>query len=101
MDNKVTYEAIFHVDAGKAVSCIGDLVNSVNDHLSKNGYDEKLKIHTPITIEVFVNRELTEEEQYKMKTVLESQMIQNMPEYDIRLVSFRRKSGNALQSVTQ
>ena len=101
MENKYVYIALFHVDAGKAVKVIGDLVNSVNDQLSMCGYDEKLKIHSSIPVEVTVNRELTEEEQYKMKTIMEAHMIKSMPEYDIRLVSFRRQSGNALQSVSQ
>lgn len=42
----------------------------------------------------------TESEQHKMKTILAAQMIEAMPKYDIRLVDFRRKSGNVSQSVS-
>lgn len=95
------YEAIFRINMGKAIPAVGDLLNRINTHLSTDGYDEQLECHADIfTIEATVNRELTEEDKYKMKTILAAQVIEHMPNYDIRLVEFRRKSGNVLQSVS-
>lgn len=99
---KIQYEASFRINVGKAVPAVGDLIDRINAHLSADGYDERLQCNAPIgSIDVTVDRELTEEEQHKMKTILEAQMIEAMPKQDIRLVSFRRKSGNVSQSVTQ
>lgn len=98
---KIEYEAIFHIDMGQAIPAVGELLASVNAHLSSEGYDERLKCHAPIgSMVVTVDRELTESEQHKMRTILAAQMIEAMPKYDIRLVDFRRKSGNVSQSVS-
>lgn len=96
----MNYEAEFRINVGKAIPAVGELLDSINAHLSTDGYDERLECHAPIgRIVVTVDRELTESEQHKMKTLLEAQMIEAMPKYDIRLISFRRKSGNVQQSV--
>ncbi len=96
------YIAEFRIDLGKAIPEVGDLLSRVNDATSSCGYNERLKcLSGPITATITADRELTEEEQHKMKTILEAQMIESMPKQDIRLFSFRRKSGNVSQSVMQ
>lgn len=98
---KYEYEATFRIDVGQAIPAVGELLESVNAHLATDGYDERLKCHAPIgSMVVTVDRELTESEQHKMRTILAAQMIEAMPKYDIRLVDFRRKSGNVSQSVS-
>lgn len=98
---KYEYEAIFGIDLGKAIPGVGELLDGVNTHLASAGYDQRLKCTSQIPpLVVTVDRELTEEEQHKMKTIIEAQMIEGMPKQDIRLVSFRRKSGNVSQSVS-
>ena len=98
---KYEYEATFRIDVGQAIPAVGELLESVNAHLATDGYDERLECHAPIgSIVVTADRELTESEQQKMRTILAAQMIESMPKYDIRLVDFRRKSGNVSQSVS-
>lgn len=94
------YEITFHVDLGKAIPAIDSLLNRINTDIANAGYDEQLKYHAPIKLELSVNRILTEEEEYKMKTILSAEMVKSMSEYDIRLVSFRRQSGNVSQSAS-
>lgn len=97
---KYEYEAIFHIDVGQAIPAVGELLGRINTHLSTAGYDERLECQAPIcTLDVTVDRELTESEQYKMRAILAAQIVKAMPEHDIRLVDFRRKSGNVSQSV--
>ncbi len=96
---KYKYEAIFRADLGQVLPAVGDLLARINTHLANDGYDERLGCHTEIlTMEVSVERELTEGEKYKMRTILAAQMVEAMPKYDIRLVEFRRQSGNVSQS---
>lgn len=96
------YEAKFRIDLGKAIPSVGELCDSINDHLSTMGVDERLNLQSEaFALQVQVNRELTEEETYKMKRIIEGHVIGAMPQYDIRLQSFVRKSGNVSQSVTQ
>ena len=98
---KCEYEATFRIDVGQAIPAVGELLESVNAHLATAGYDERLECHASIgSMVVTVDRELTEGEQHKMRTILAAQMIEAMPKYDIRLVDFRRKSGNVSQSVS-
>ena len=99
---KYEYEATFRIDVGQAIPAVGDLLSRINAHLATDGYDERLKCHAPIgTMCVTVDRELTESEQYKMKTILAAQIIEQFPSLDVRIVDFRRKSGNVSQSALQ
>ena len=103
MSTEFQYEAIFRVNLAKAIPEVGDMVNRVNNHLAKDGYSEQLSLtHEGIIPPMVItsDRELTEEDQYKMKTLLEAKVIELFPKYDVRLASFRRKSGNVSQSVS-
>lgn len=98
---KYEYEATFRIDVGQAIPAVGELLYRINTHLATDGYDERLKCNAPIgSIVVTADRELTESEQHKMRTILAAQMIEAMPKYNIRLVDFRRKPGNVSQSVS-
>lgn len=95
----ITYEATFHIDWAKAIPAVGDVVNRINDHLSKMGVHEQLGVRgEAFSFSLSVNRELTNEEQYKMKRLLEAQVIERFQGYDVRLASFGRQPGNVLQS---
>ena len=99
---KVVYEAQFRLDLGKAIPEIGQMVNRLNDILSRDGYDEKLVLTDQGIIPPMVvtaNRELTEQEQETMKKILREQMQVTFPQYGVELHSFRRQSGNVQQSV--
>ena len=90
---KVTYIAKFRIDMGKAIPAVDDLLSGVNTHLATMGCDERLKCYTSLPdLEMTVDRELTEEESYKMKVLLESQFVEHFGKYDVRLVEFGRKS---------
>lgn len=98
---KITYKAEFELRLASAIKEIADFENSINKSMEEMGRQEKLSVTTKaFTIDVSVDRELTDEEQYKMKVLLKAQVIESMPKYDIRLKSFSRKSEqSALQSV--
>jgi hypothetical protein len=100
---KIEYEATFRIDLGKAIPAVNELLESVNTTLAECGVEDKITCHAPFPSKMVVsaNRELTEEEQHKMKTILEAEIIAALPGYDIRLVKFCRKSGNVQQSVVQ
>ena len=94
------YEATFRIDIGDAIPGVGDLLDKVNTLASSMGCEEKLGVSGEIfSFTVTADRGLTEPEQYKMKRILESKVIETFPQYDIRLQSFSEKSGNAQQSV--
>ena len=97
---KFQYELDFRIDLSKAVPAVGDLVNGINTHLALAGYDEQIKCNaTVFTVVVTVDRELSGEEEIKMKEMLQSQVSAEMPKYNLALDGFRRKSGNVSQSV--
>lgn len=96
---RIEYEAIFQIDLGDAVPEVGELMNRLNSHLSTAGYDEKLQLKADIfSMSLSVSRELNEKEIHRMKTLLSSEVMNRLPQYDIRLKSFGRKSGNVQQS---
>ncbi len=100
---KYEYEATFRVNLGSAIQEVGDLVNQVNTNLATFGCDEQIRLTSETVIPPMVitsDRELTEEDQHKMKTLLEAHLIEAFPKYDVRLASFRRKSGNVSQEVS-
>lgn len=100
---KIEYYATFRVNLGNAIPEVGDLVNRVNEGLSSFGRDEKLYlthegIIPPMTITG--DRELTKEEEEKMKSLLEESIREHFPQYDVRLASFGRKSVTSELSVS-
>lgn len=96
---RFAYVFNFRINLSKAISGVGELTDRINTHLSTDGYDEKVCIVSEFPLEMTVNRELTKEEEHKMKTLLEAQVIQQFPEYDVRLASFSRKSVTSKQAV--
>lgn len=96
----IEYQAKFRIDLGKAIPAVDDLVTRINAALSACGHDEQLKCMSSFSMTLSVDRALTEEEEYKMKTMLAASVIKNMPKHDVRLVEFCRKSGNVSQSVS-
>lgn len=98
---KVTYEAKFRIDVGKAIPLVGEMMERLNAHAASLGCDEQLKAVSEFRmLTVTVDRVLTEQEQYQMKTMIEAEVVQGLSKYDVRLVSFCRQSGNVQQSVS-
>lgn len=90
---KITYVAKFRIDMGKAIPAVGALIEGINGHLSADGHDERIKYLASLPdLEITADRVLTEEETHKMKVLLEANMVKSFSEYDVRLVSFGRKS---------
>lgn len=101
MKQEFKYVATFRVDLGTAIPEIGALIESMNDGISSAGCSEKITLTHDAVIPpmiVTVDRELTEGEIHKMKTLIEAQVIAEFPQLDVRLVEFRRQSGNVSQS---
>ena len=97
----IKYTAEFHIDLGDAISEIGELVDSMNASLSTYGVHEKIKISSSVfNINVSADRELTHEEQEKMKTIL-SEQYEEVAGYKLSLASFSRQSGNIEQLAVQ
>ena len=87
------YIAKFELKLASAIKEIAEFENSINKYMSEFGYDEKLTISTEFfNVEISVEKELTEEEKYKMQAIITSNIIKSMPKYDIRLKSFSRQS---------
>lgn len=97
---KFQYQATFRVDLGKAIPEIGDMLERVNAGVSNAGYSEKLSLmHDGLIppLVVTADRELKPHEQEKMKAIILENVQQHFPQYDVRLVEFRRKSGHVSQ----
>lgn len=93
------YEFHFQVDLGEAVPGVGSLMNRINRHLSAMGVDEELRAFADVfSMTATANRELSKEEQRMIGETLQSSFNEKMPQYDIHLRSFGRKSGNVEQS---
>lgn len=87
------YEAKFSLRLRSAIKEVAEVEDSINKSMSEMGYDEKLFAEADIfSTTITVDRELSSEEQNKMKVLLEAQVIKSMPKYDIRLKSFSRKT---------
>ena len=95
---KINYKAIFTIDLGQAVQPVGDLIKSINQSMSNFGYDEKLSIESDVlSLNVEVNRELTQVEENKVKDILKESMTDIMNKHNLRLKSFSRQSCNVEQ----
>ena len=97
---KIVYQAQFSLRLRNVIKEVKEFEDTINKYLDNFGTSKKMSIETDyFTAEISVQKELTEEEQYKMSALLEAQVVEVMPKYDIRLKSFGRKSGNVQQSV--
>ena len=96
---KHEYTATFQLDVGHAISGVGELLKELNATLAACGHDEQLQAVTDMfSMTVTADRELNEKEQYRMKRILEAEVIRSLPQYDIRLKAFSGKPGNVQQS---
>jgi hypothetical protein len=78
------------MDTGKAIPEVGAVLDSVNGLMGDMGFDEKLRLRTNIQIVTLtVGAKLTEEQQQVVKTVMESHMVEAMPQYDLELTDFK------------
>lgn len=82
------YLAEFDFDLGKMVPEIGDLMSRINEAAASAPHEHLGLRSGPLTAKLTVNRQLTTEEQYQVKTILEAQMIESFPKYGVRLTSF-------------
>lgn len=97
---KCEYEITISVDMGSVLAPVGDLVNGVNNELSKFGCDEKLSVRSPmISMALTTEREITDDEKEKMKTMMLAEINSQHPAWKAKVESFRRKSGNVQQSI--
>lgn len=98
----IEYEVIYSADVGSVFSPIGDLLKEVNGHLATAGYDEKLMMRgKPFACTIKSERELTESDMEKLKATFQETFTVMQPAWRVKVESFRRKSGNALQLVVQ
>ena len=96
---KIIYEVKFILKLRSAIKEVAELEDKINQSMQEFGYDEKLSTEAEcFSAIITAEKELSSEEQNKMKVLLEAQIIKSMPKYDIRLKSFSRKSE---QSVVQ
>lgn len=99
---KIEYKIEFSADLGNVFSPIGDLLKRVNDGVASAGYDEKLMLRgKPFHCIVTSEHELKDDEIDKMKQIITEQFNTMQPAWRVKVKSFRRKSGNVLQSVKQ
>lgn len=91
------YSIIATLDVGKAVDSVGDFIKEFNTHYSKWGGSGELKIRSG-EFQIFTlkcSRKLSEEEKEKMKTIVDAEFIEKLPQYDIRVSDIRCKSGKS------
>lgn len=97
---KFDYHILLSLDLGNAFAPVGDMLNHVNAELSMFGYSEQLSVRSKIIrVTLTSERELTKEDREKVKTELTSQFASAHPAWNVKVESFRRKSGNVQQSV--
>lgn len=93
------YTVKFSLKLRTAIKEIAELEDSINKSMEDFGSDEKLSIWSDVfSVDITTEKEMSEEEQHKIKVLLLNEIIKTMPKYDIRLKSFSRKSE---QSVLQ
>lgn len=93
------YTAKFSLKLRTAIKEVAELEDSINESMKDFGSDEKLSVWSDcFSVDITVEKEMSEEEQHKIGVLLLNKIIETMPKYDIRLKSFSRKSE---QSVLQ
>lgn len=103
---KYEYSCLFSLDLGKLSVEVGDLMESLNTHLSSMGTNERITARSE-QFQLFVctlDRELTEEDKTKMKDMLTKGVNETgspLAKYGMVCSEIRRKSGNVSQSVNQ
>jgi len=94
----IKYKATFSVDIASFGGRIGEFIDSVNTTLSTCGISEKLSVRSKaFLIEVKLAKELNKEEKRIFMNALEKSVQETIPQYSVKLESFRRKSGNVQQ----
>lgn len=95
----MTYDIEISLDLGEVLQPVGELVNKINDGLAEFGCDEKVSVRSKcVSMTLEVKRELSESEKEQMKSIIISQFAESHPAWKARVESFRRQSGNVLQS---
>ena len=95
---EIIYEFSVRLPLAKRFEPMKELEESINSHLSQDGYEQKLCITYSQTGTVKSEREMTESEIEIMKKILHDQCAESFGSATIEY--FRRKSGNVLQSVS-
>ena len=100
--SEYVYRYPITIDLGKAVSEVGELIDSLNAGLSTCGVSDRIKCQTEIGCSVItVGRALTEEEVETMRTALERGLREDaLPEFDLRVGTPCCKSGNSSSQST-
>lgn len=93
----MVYEAKFIIKLRSMSKEVADFEDNFNKSMEDFGSDYKISTSAEIIkATIKVDRELTEEEEYKISAILKAQVIESMPKYDIRLKSFSRQSESSV-----
>ena len=97
----VKYNIEFSLNLSNVFPEVESVMNTVNAHLAKDGYAERISVRgRPIKMALTVERELTEQEIDKMKDLIQGQLCEKFAGSNPVCESFRRQSGNVLQSAS-
>jgi hypothetical protein len=98
---KVEYEFEVGIDLGKAIPQVGELIDSVNSELSTLGDFPKIKCESRLVTGCFTAiAPLSQTDEEIVKNLIQEQFTKStFGKYDVRLVSFRRKSVTSELSV--
>lgn len=92
------YLATFSVDWTSMEGPVKELFNSLNTTLANCGISERVGYRSKaFSIEAKLERELTNKERSLFMEALEKSVQESLPQYSMKLESFRRKSGNVQQ----
>jgi hypothetical protein len=101
-EKQMIYKIEISIDAGKAFSPVGGLVDKINTGLAEFGVEERMMVRANcISANLEAERELTPREMVIMKDIIERQFAESQPAWNAKVESFRRQSGNVQQSVAQ
>lgn len=95
-----TYQTKITASLRQAVPEVGDLVDSINGSLTQMGHSERIDIRFDLgNVTVDVDRQLTSEEESKMRSLMATEFAAKFPQLAIEVGEFTRQSGNVSQSV--
>lgn len=93
MNNKIKYRIRFSFNLENAIKPIGDLIKSLNYHMSNMGYNEKLNVRSrSLYADMQVDRELLKTEKKQMGETMLKFMNERFPSLEWDITSFRRQS---------
>lgn len=96
------YDIKFSLNLGNVFPVVGELVDNINSHLATMEVKERVTLRgNPIVMTLTVERELNPKEIATMKDIITAQLCTSFAGLNPVCESFRRQSGNVVQSVEQ